>query len=87
MELSHVGTKAIVGCTFGFLGREAREFAHENDLGVRTYNHVRYLKVLSWDIGENTYTSSKVEVEEVEFYHCRGFDQDDFAWLKDPSVS
>lgn len=83
VEFSHVGTK-VVGCTFGVAGREAGEFSRERDLGVRTYNDVRYLKVLWWDIGKNTYTSWKVEVEEVGFDHW-GFDQDDVAWLKDPS--
>ena len=84
VELSHVGTK-VIGRTFGVVKGEAGEFEREGDLGFpRMYHDVHSLGMLWWYIGENTHTSWKVEVEEVEFDHW-GFDEDDIAWLKEPS--
>lgn len=83
VELSHVGTK-VVGCTFGVVKGEAGEFQRDGDLGFpRMYHDIHSFGMLWWDIGENSGTSWKVEVEEVEFDQW-GYDDDDIAWLKEP---
>ena len=84
VELSQVGTK-VVGCTFGVEKGAAGEFHREGDLGFpRMYHDVHSFGALWWDIGKNTGTSWKVEVEEVEFDQW-GYDDDDITWLKEPS--
>lgn len=84
VELSHVGTK-VIGCTFGVEKGVAGEFHREGDLGFpRMYHDMHSFGSLWWDIGQNTGTSWKVEVEEVEFDQW-GYDEDDIAWLKEPS--
>lgn len=84
VELSHVGTK-VVGCTLGVVEGGAGEVQREGDLGLlRMYHDVHSFGTLWWDIGESTGTSWKVEVEEVEFDQW-GYDDDDIAWLKEPS--
>ena len=83
VRLSHVGTK-VIGRALGAAQGQSCEVSRDgDDKPMRMYHDAQSFKNMWWEFGNDSKTSWRIEVEEVDFEQW-GLDQGDIAWLDEP---